>query len=939
MGVQGLRKFIAALSCTKTIYPQQKRSRSAPANLNGSDHSPQGTDYSNNKMNQRVAEQVANIFNRQHQQHTSNEPQGKSKEKPSNNKDETTPDTGKPNQGNDRLPAAHHVLFDLNSLIHSCFGKLEGARNTPQDTIEAVKARMEEILTTIITPTKTLSICLDGPAPLAKVRTQRLRRRRVSAINMAHNRQFSELSITAGSAFMVKLEREVATFLQSKYNDLFSMNNSAHGTSNKNDKRLAIYINGSTSPGEGESKISQMLGFHAYNPHTPYNPNDTVVIIGNDIDLTLTAMGSMYYHNTYILSPSSLQAFCVGDIMYRWLCPGSGFLQDAHYLPSARADLIFLFSLNGGDHFPGVGEAAADLWRRYKLLRSTNPARMIVSENLLTIDTAFLGDIFQINEYDGQADPSVGLLLLKASLWSTFTIITGVCPDYRFTVPDTILPSVSNIKAALAANKHNRYAVSIKYNPNATPLTPLATYTALMPTQEMYPDGALKALQTLPATTKINVRTLVPSDPYQRSYFAGNSAEGGGVDSGGMQYRLIPVNVTMETIRKQLQNVNDTHMVIAGVEGLIKAAEEHGLLSPAEAARNTFTRPVLITAPSTERMKRIADLKKDIAKGRLPENIKRKKESELQELMAAGPTFEIKPIQVVGSGVDNQQSQDAEGYNSGGKRTIGPSLGIGENYYSTIKEMLFTNIFNYSIDASFEQFEEDDAAVVDEDGLEISAEAALVAKEMNSFEGLLKKHQTAGSSKTAGSHAKAAAPTTTITNNKVRRIPVIQEVPEHLRRVRAEAVRIQNKDQMQRNFTSMLKGKRDRDVPDDDDRRPRREGTLGDKRPPRAEQQHHTKKGSSRMMNDDDYDEEAMADLDIDDDEDTSRPQKTPKGKKKSKKGRGFSGADLSDDEGDDGYGTAFGADDDDDMMGDDLDDGFGSASKAKKKVSKKTRK
>ena len=1001
MGVQGLRKFISAMSCTKTIYPREakRRSNSAPAAIGSgaNDKAAKKPSAAVSALESRVASQVQNIFRSQQEGGNVNEAAattaatfGKNNSNSINNTSGATSSSLAPaTTATGRLPTAHHVLFDLNSLIHSCFNRLEGAMSTPQNTIDAVKHRLEEILTTIVSPTRTLTICLDGPAPLAKIRTQRLRRRRVSTVNMAHSRQFSELSITAGSSFMVKLEREVAVFLQTRYGDLFTSGGGGgkgKGGNAHHQPRVAVYLHGSTSAGEGESKISQMLAFHAYNPHTPYNPNDTVVIVGNDIDLTLTAMGCMYYHNTFVLSPSALQAFCIGDIIYRWLCSGSGFLQDAHYLPSARADLIFLFSLNGGDHFPGIGEAAADLWRRYKLLRTTNPSRMIVSEDLLSIDLAFLGDILQINEYEGQADPHVGTLLLRASLWATFTIITGTCPDYRFTVPDTILPSVSNLKAALvAANRGGggggRHgggggsSINIKYNPNAAPLTPLATYTAVMPTLEMFPDGALRALNTLPPTTKVNVRTLA-------AVHGGGSADGS--SNNGVTYRLQPVNMTVETIRKHLANVNDTNMIVAGVEGLLKVAEDNGFLSPAEAARNSFSTPVLLTSPSAERVKRIADLQKDIGRGRLPENIKKKKEEELKAVFALGPAFEVKPINVrqpTNLAAPNADDAAANANNNSHQQQQQAPLSISDNYYTTVRELTFTNIFNYSINASFDDFEsaasakvasmaafremkqqqqgkqnddEDDDAN-DDDDFPTTHEEALVAEEMNSFDRLLKRHMSSSDEAKAkkasassscpitdaaagASGAAVAGAKTTVGGNTVRRIPIVQQIPEHLQAIRDKAIRIQNKDKLQRDFTNMLKGKRDREVADDDDNTRFRGGnsSKGGSRAEGggAEKKQQQKQTKNRMEDDEDYDEDAMADLDIDDDDDDGDARRGAKGKKGSaKKGssskkNGRSLADLSDDD-DDGYSGAF-VDDysDDEYAG--ADDGFGGGGKKK---------
>lgn len=127
-----------------------------------------------------------------------------------------------------------------------------------------------------------------------------------------------------------------------------------------------VFLFGSTVPGEGEAKISQALAFlsqsrgrtntytdksnyeyrtnHKNNHYNTfsnssngnynnvknkmnemhyntyrraYNANDTIVIVGNDIDLVLTCVGTTPYHNLSLLGPSSLQIIHVDEILYR----------------------------------------------------------------------------------------------------------------------------------------------------------------------------------------------------------------------------------------------------------------------------------------------------------------------------------------------------------------------------------------------------------------------------------------------------------------------------------------------------------------------------------------------------------------------------------------------------------------------------------------------
>lgn len=137
-----------------------------------------------------------------------------------------------------------------------------------------------------------------------------------------------------------------------------------------------VFLFGSTVPGEGEAKISQALNYLSQsrgptNTHTDsnnnnefstrhrhhnnnknssnnynkynyvksiknnnnhsnsneemhyntyrraYNANDTIVIVGNDIDLVLTCIGATPFHNFSLLGPSSLQIIHIDEILYR----------------------------------------------------------------------------------------------------------------------------------------------------------------------------------------------------------------------------------------------------------------------------------------------------------------------------------------------------------------------------------------------------------------------------------------------------------------------------------------------------------------------------------------------------------------------------------------------------------------------------------------------
>ena len=467
-------------------------------------------------------------------------------------------------------PVADHVLVDMNCIVHSCFHHQGSENKTKKQLIQEVLERLRVLLTEVVIPRQSLSICFDGPAPIAKLQTQRLRRRKVSLLDTGSTQQLNTLSITAGSLFMIELENAIAS--------QFKLN---HGRGFLR-RMCPVYLYGTTMMGEGEAKISRALAFLAYGPtaaatktaagglhHSEddgdyrdgvagrashrrgnsngnnsgrhvngrasaasssaaatslapssrsfahYHPDDSIVVLGNDIDLVVTCLGATAYHNFSIISPSSLQLIRVSDIIYRWLKATSATRGDTPFspaqLPSIRIDFVYLFLLNGGDHYVGAGEVAMSLWRRYRSVRAAYPYSTLVSPNLDAIDIDFLADVVQASEYTGSSSVEVGLNLLQSALWSLYTVVTGVCPDYNF-VPAPEAPQLCHLRAAAAhCQRTNRRIRLPDFKAESQPLTPLETYVALMPTEATLPRSVVAGLHRKLAYQSI-LKTLETSN-------------------------------------------------------------------------------------------------------------------------------------------------------------------------------------------------------------------------------------------------------------------------------------------------------------------------------------------------------------------------------------------------------------------------------------------
>ncbi|KPI89311.1 hypothetical protein ABL78_1540 [Leptomonas seymouri] len=453
-------------------------------------------------------------------------------------------------------PTVDHVLVDMNCIVHSCFNYQNSENRTKRQLIQEVLERLRVLLTEVVVPRQSLSICFDGPAPIAKLQTQRLRRRKASLLDTGSIQQLNTLSITAGSLFMIELENAIAS--------QFKLNRGRGFLR----RMCPVYLYGTTVMGEGEAKISRALAFLAYGPATEtdgsaagageesggadsydeygagqrgghdrrgrrggdsyykrhlnsttaaaaasnssyprYCPDDSVVVLGNDIDLVVTCLGATAFHNLNIISPSSLQLIRVSDIIYRWLKATSATLGDTPFspaqLPSIRIDFIYLFLLNGGDHYVGAGEVAMPLWKRYRSVRATYPSSTLVSSNLDAVDIDFLADVLQASEYTGSSSVETGMNLLQSALWSLYTVVTGVCPDYNY-VPEPEAPQLCHLRAAAAhCQRTNRRIRLPHFKAQSQPLTPLETYVALMPTEATLPKSVVAGLHSKPAYQSI----------------------------------------------------------------------------------------------------------------------------------------------------------------------------------------------------------------------------------------------------------------------------------------------------------------------------------------------------------------------------------------------------------------------------------------------------
>ncbi len=190
-----------------------------------------------------------------------------------------------------------YFLLDMNCMIHPvCFETLKELKPNENVDIERLENKMInnviiylEKLIDLAEPKKCIYLAIDGVAPVAKMKQQRLRRYKsvndkklFDSIRKKHKKDipffWNNSAITPGTKFMEKLTDKLNKWV------------------NDNKYKLEIIFTSSETPAEGEHKILQYIKKNCLN-------ENTYVVYGLDADLiflmmTLTSKG---FNNIYLM--------------------------------------------------------------------------------------------------------------------------------------------------------------------------------------------------------------------------------------------------------------------------------------------------------------------------------------------------------------------------------------------------------------------------------------------------------------------------------------------------------------------------------------------------------------------------------------------------------------------------------------------------------------
>lgn len=198
-----------------------------------------------------------------------------------------------------------HVAIDVNQILHVAARK----SSDRYSLIAAVFRELDAIFRSCV-PKRSIFFAFDGPAPLAKLVTQRKHRekgvgieyikvrRRTGRQNRAHphNNNNNSASAAAPNALRAFDRLEFTPGVDAMYHVRDAVQYWAYMRL-QTDPRFAhlnVWVSGADVPGEGELKIidyCRAAGFH---------PLDSIVVVGSDADIVLQGLATVPVRNFFV---------------------------------------------------------------------------------------------------------------------------------------------------------------------------------------------------------------------------------------------------------------------------------------------------------------------------------------------------------------------------------------------------------------------------------------------------------------------------------------------------------------------------------------------------------------------------------------------------------------------------------------------------------------
>jgi 5'-3' exonuclease len=297
----------------------------------------------------------------------------------------------------------NELYFDTNCLIHPvCMDVFKNNLNLnnkdlEDKMIEEVIKYIDKIIN-LINPKELVYLAIDGVAPMAKMKHQRIRRYKSikeqeikENIAKKHNVPYTKLwnnsAITPGTLFMRKLTKSIIKYIKLKKTD------------------IKYIFSSCNTPGEGEHKILQYI-------KKKKNNNKNRIIYGLDADLIYLALASMK-DNIYLLREKSHfndnnnhEFNLVNiDIMKKCICEEMNY--DYKLVQQAIYDYIFLGFLLGNDFIPSLPSVnflnmnkslnglEILMFCYSKIYEETKESLVVYKNNRVIINQTFLLELFK----------------------------------------------------------------------------------------------------------------------------------------------------------------------------------------------------------------------------------------------------------------------------------------------------------------------------------------------------------------------------------------------------------------------------------------------------------------------------------------------------------------------------------------------------------------
>lgn len=228
------------------------------------------------------------------------------------------------------------VAIDLNQIFHLALRKC-----TNRASLIIAVSRQLDVLMNACRPRKSLFLAFDGPAPVAKLKTQRKRRERSKPRFIKTSKGgrgggpnakkcLDSFELTPGCEMLYHIRDAIEYW--------------AHYQLQKNPyfENVDIHISGPDVPGEGELKIID----YCHVSRIP--PSDSIIVVGGDSDIVLQALATVSVRNFFIYIQKGFRSDkCRNYVLSIWklaqnlerLFPGDSL--------GSRIDFIFLAILNG----------------------------------------------------------------------------------------------------------------------------------------------------------------------------------------------------------------------------------------------------------------------------------------------------------------------------------------------------------------------------------------------------------------------------------------------------------------------------------------------------------------------------------------------------------------------------------------------------------------